>query len=108
MEQRFELQSRTDPEPEELQQDIEQACNLMEDIYAAGEYPKVLVKRSWSKHNPIITGEIARPKAYRWYLLRELYKLAENELGASTKETGLHMHIRIRGEGSSPPACQNL
>jgi len=55
----------------------------MEDIYAGGEYPKVLVKRSWSEHNPIITGEIARPKAYRWYLLRELTKLAEK--GAEIK-----------------------
>ncbi|MBN2732634.1 MAG: AMP nucleosidase, partial [Balneolaceae bacterium] len=35
------------------------------------------------KHNPIITGEIARPKAYRWYLLRELYKLADK--GATIK-----------------------
>lgn len=83
MEQRFELHSETDYEPKELQQNIEQACNLMEDIYAGGEYPKVLVKRSWSKHNPIITGEIARPKAYRWYLLRELYKLADK--GATIK-----------------------
>lgn len=49
----------------------------MEDIYDGGEYPKVLVKRLWSKHNPIITGEIAKPRAYRWYLLRELTKLAE-------------------------------
>ena len=55
----------------------------MEDIYAGGEYPKVLVKRSWSEHNPIITGELARPKAYRWYLLRELTKLAEK--GAEIK-----------------------
>lgn len=83
MEQRFEFHSETDHKPKELQQNIEQACNLMEDIYAGGEYPKVLVKRSWSKHNPIITGEIARPKAYRWYLLRELYKLADK--GATIK-----------------------
>jgi AMP nucleosidase len=49
----------------------------MENIYENGEYPKLLVKRSWSKHNPIITGEMAKPEAFRWYLLRELKKLAE-------------------------------
>lgn len=66
-----------------LDQKIEQACNLMESIYEDGEYPKVLVKRSWSKHNPVITGEMAKPKAYRWYLFRELRKLAEK--GATIK-----------------------
>lgn len=60
-----------------IPQMVEQACDLMEDIYDGGEYPKVLVKRSWSKHNPVITGEMAKPRAYRWYLLRELTKLAE-------------------------------
>jgi len=60
-----------------LEENIDKACNLMETIYEAGEYPKVLVKRSWSKHNPIITGEMAKPEAYRWYLHRELKKLAE-------------------------------
>jgi AMP nucleosidase len=83
MEKRFELDTDTDHTSEALQQHIQEACDLMEDIYAGGEYPKLLVKRSWSKHNPIITGEIARPKAYRWYLLRELYKLANK--GAALK-----------------------
>lgn len=83
MEKRFEHHADTNHEPEALRQDIKEACDLMEDIYAGGEYPKVLVKRSWSKHNPIITGEIARPKAYRWYLLRELHKLAKK--GATLK-----------------------
>lgn len=55
----------------------------MEKIYSEGDYPKLLVKRTWSKHNPIITGEIAFPHAYRWYLTRELYKLAEK--GAEIK-----------------------
>jgi len=83
MEKRFEHHADTNHEPEALRQDIEEACDLMEDIYAGGEYPKVLVKRSRSKHNPIITREIARPKAYRWYLLRELHKLAKK--GATLK-----------------------
>ena len=83
MDQRFELHADTEYEPDVLRQNIEKACDLMEDIYDGGEYPKVLVKRSWSKHNPVIAGEIARPKAYRWYLLRELYKLADK--GATIK-----------------------
>ncbi|MDX1672280.1 MAG: AMP nucleosidase [Balneolaceae bacterium] len=83
MADRIEIKSDDLDSQEELQKKIEEACDYMEQIYEEGEYPKVLVKRSWSKHNPIITGEIARPKAYRWYLLRELYKLAEK--GATIK-----------------------
>jgi len=56
---------------------IDQACDMMERIYQNGDYPKLSVKRSWSKHNPIITGEMAVPSAYRWYLKRELFKLLE-------------------------------
>lgn len=62
---------------------IEKACDLMEEIYKNGDYPKLTVKRAWSEHNPIITGEIAVPSAYRWYLIRELRKLAEK--GAEIK-----------------------
>ncbi|MEX0894415.1 MAG: AMP nucleosidase [Balneolaceae bacterium] len=67
----------------EIRQAIKKTCDLMESIYANGEYPKLMVKRSWSKHNPVITGEIAMPGAYRWYLSRELKKLAEK--GAEIK-----------------------
>ncbi len=83
MEKRFELDADNNLETHQIEEQIEEACDLMEDIYAGGEYPKVLVKRSWSKHNPIITGEMAKPEAYRWYLLRELRKLAEK--GATIK-----------------------
>lgn len=77
MAERFEFESENISSEAEINNHVEQACNIMESIYEDGEYPKVLVKRSWSKHNPIITGEMAKPKAYRWYLLRELKKLAE-------------------------------
>lgn len=76
MSDRFKLQSEDIHSQAEINNQIEKACDIMESIYANGEYPNVLVKRSWSKHNPVITGEIARPKSYRWYLLRELKKLA--------------------------------
>ncbi|TVQ66359.1 MAG: AMP nucleosidase [Balneolaceae bacterium] len=59
----------------ELDAIVEEACDLMESIYSEGDYPKLMVKRSWSEHNPIITGEIAVPSAYRWYLKRELRRL---------------------------------
>ncbi len=59
----------------QMRKAIEEACELMEKIYQNGEYPKLMIKRSWSKHNPIISGEMAMPAAYFWYLSRELYKL---------------------------------
>lgn len=62
---------------------VEKACNLMEKIYRDGDYPKLMVKRSWSEHNPIITGEMALPSAYRWYIKRELRKLLDK--GANMK-----------------------
>lgn len=77
MAERFEFQSEDISSEAEINKHVEEACDIMESIYENGEYPKVLVKRSWSKHNPIITGEMAKPKAYRWYLHRELKKLAE-------------------------------
>lgn len=60
----------------QLQARIEHACDWMEEIYGRGMYARVTVVRHWSKHNPIISGKIARPTAYRWYLKRELLKLA--------------------------------
>ncbi|MCW9706878.1 AMP nucleosidase [Fodinibius salsisoli] len=77
MADRFEFQAEEDlNSTSDIHPIVEQACDTMESIYQGGEYPKVLVKRSWSKHNPIITGEMARPKSFRWYLVRELKKLA--------------------------------
>ena len=72
---------------DDLDAKIAEACDLMERIYAAGHYPKVTVRRHWSAHNPVISGEMARPSAYRWYLSRELRKLvlkgAEIHIGPS-------------------------
>ena len=61
---------------EVLRERIELACDIMEKNYAADCYSKIRVLRHWSKHNPTISGEIARPSAYRWYLRREMFKLA--------------------------------
>lgn len=63
---------------------IGQACDRIESIYHKdGFYPKLVVERSWSTHNPVITGEFARPRSYRWYLAREIRKLADK--GADLK-----------------------
>jgi AMP nucleosidase len=77
MDQRLEIKKEDYSSKKKLEAVIEKACDLMEEIYDNGEYPKLTVKREWSKHNPIITGEIAVPKAYRWYLSREIYKLVD-------------------------------
>lgn len=63
---------------EEILKKIECACNRMEEIYNEGYYPKMKVFRKWSKHNPVIEGEFAKPGIYRWYLKRELAKLVQS------------------------------
>ncbi|HLU49566.1 MAG TPA: AMP nucleosidase, partial [Planctomycetota bacterium] len=55
----------------------EDACDVLERIYESGSYPRLTVDRHWSRHNPRISGQIARPAAVRWYLRRELKKLLE-------------------------------
>lgn len=47
-------------------------CEAMESIDLDGFYSVVEVVRPWSKHNPRITGEFARPSAIRRYLEREI------------------------------------
>ncbi|MEO1023227.1 MAG: AMP nucleosidase [Bacteroidota bacterium] len=61
----------------ERERAVERAFLAMENIYASGQYPKMIVHRSWSAHNPEIEGEIAQPAAYRWYLLREMERLLD-------------------------------
>ncbi|HKJ30385.1 MAG TPA: hypothetical protein VKA34_01100 [Balneolales bacterium] len=83
MNKSFEFHKNKSDSRDKINEAIEKACNLMENIYDSGSYPKLIVKRSWSKHNPIITGEFARPRAYRWYLSREIKKLIQK--GAEIK-----------------------
>ena len=77
MEKRLVINAESFSNEEELNDKVIQACDLMEAIYSDGDYPKLMVKRSWSEHNPIITGEMALPSAYRWYLTREMKRLLE-------------------------------
>jgi AMP nucleosidase len=50
-------------------------CDACEAIDADGWYPVIEVVRPWSRHNPRITGEFARPRTIRRYLERELAAL---------------------------------
>lgn len=59
-----------------LTKKVDAACDFMEKIYKNKFYPNVKVTRAWSEHNPVIEGEFAKPDVYRWYLRRELAKLA--------------------------------
>jgi AMP nucleosidase len=59
-----------------LENRIADACDWMETHYQRGFYIEVTVSRHWSRHNPVLSGEVARPAAYRWYLERELSSLA--------------------------------
>ena len=77
MSKKLEISNKHSSGEKELNQTVESVCDLMEKIYREGDYPKLMVKRSWSEHNPIIAGEMALPGAYRWYLKREIKKLIE-------------------------------
>ena len=76
MTDKIELHRAENETDEQLIERIDQACDHMERIYAGGHYPRLTVERSWSRHNPVICGEMARPSTYRWYLTRELLRLA--------------------------------
>jgi AMP nucleosidase len=56
--------------------EITQLCGAMEAAASAGRYPLLTVGRPWSAHNPVLQGEFAAPAAIRWYLERELARLA--------------------------------
>ncbi len=55
---------------------VAQLCDAMEETDKAGYYPRLTVERPWSVHNPVLEGEFAAPRAIRWYLERELGRLA--------------------------------
>ncbi|MEX0779766.1 MAG: AMP nucleosidase [Balneolales bacterium] len=83
MSQIFEINNEKGENSDFVEGELKKACGLMESIYESGYYPKLEIERTWSEHNPLISGEFAKPKVYRWYLLRELGKLAEK--GAQMK-----------------------
>jgi AMP nucleosidase len=62
--------------PDQHAERIEQLCRAMEKADQAGYYSRLTVERPWSVHNPVLDGEFAAPGAIRWYLARELGRLA--------------------------------
>src|SRR5499427_6924804 len=56
--------------------EVGRLCDAMEAADRAGRYPRLTVERPWSAHNPVLEGEFASPGAIRWYLERELNRLA--------------------------------
>lgn len=51
---------------------VERLLDTLASIDGEGWYPELEVIRPWSRHNPKLTGEFARPGAVRGYLAREL------------------------------------
>ena len=100
MRKRLKLQAGEDEA--DLRVRIEDVCERMEKIYEVGSYSKITVIRHWSKHNPNISGEIARPSAYRWYLRRELLKLVQQ--GAEIQIEPSHARIDL----SSPSLLKKI
>ena len=61
--------------------EIARLVDAMEAAASAGRYPLLTVGRPWSVHNPVLQGEFAAPGAIRWYLERELARLAARGAG---------------------------
>ncbi|HEX6755160.1 MAG TPA: hypothetical protein VF109_04365 [Mycobacteriales bacterium] len=62
--------------PEQAAAEVARLCDTLEVADADGAYGKLTVERPWSRHNPVLDGEFACPRAVRWYLERELLRLA--------------------------------
>jgi AMP nucleosidase len=74
--------------------EIERLCDAMEAADRAGRYPRLTVERPWSVHNPVLEGEFASPAAIRWYLERELGRLAASgaRISVSPGREALDLH----------------
>ncbi|MDK3155361.1 hypothetical protein QPK87_02015 [Kamptonema cortianum] len=76
-----------------LESEITRLLRRMEAIDQSGHYAELIIHRSWSKHNPTISGEFSRPKVFAWYLKREIRRLlsrgARIELHSSRLKTPL-------------------
>ena len=55
---------------------VPKLCDAMDEVSTSGRYSRLTVRRPWSVHNPVLDGEFAAPAAIRWYLERELGRLA--------------------------------
>jgi AMP nucleosidase len=80
--------------PAERAAEIARLCDAMEADDAEGRYPQLTVERPWSVHNPVLEGEFAEPGAIRWYLERELGRLAADgaRVSVSPGRDALDLH----------------
>src|SRR5580693_8060142 len=74
--------------------EITRLCDAMEAADAAGRYPQLTVERPWSVHNPVLEGEFAAPRAIRWYLERELGRLAADGARISVRPGRAALDLR--------------
>jgi AMP nucleosidase len=74
--------------------EIGRLCDAMETAAKEGRYPKLVVERPSSVHNPRLEGEFASPGALRWYLERELGRLAVDgaRISVSRGREALDLH----------------
>ena len=74
--------------------EIARLCDAMEAADQAGRYPRLMVERPWSADNPVLEGEFASPGAIRWYLERELSRLADRgaRISVSAGREALDLH----------------
>jgi AMP nucleosidase len=74
--------------------EVRRLCDAMEAAAQSGHYPRLTVERPWSVHNPLLEGEFASPKAIRWYLERELSRLAADgaRISVSPGREALDLH----------------
>ncbi len=59
------------------EQEVRTVCDKMDELFENGFYPHLEIFREYSKYNPRLTGEMAHPTVFRWYLKRELLRLLE-------------------------------
>jgi AMP nucleosidase len=74
--------------------EIGRLCDAMEAAAKEGRYPRLVVERPSSVHNPRLEGEFASPGALRWYLERELGRLAADgaRISVSSGRQALDLH----------------
>ncbi len=81
--------------------EIESLCDAMEAAGQAGCYPRLTVERPWSRHNPVLEGEFSSPRAIRWYLERELGRLAAAGARISVSDGRKALDLRDPGIGAA-------
>src|SRR5258705_142354 len=96
----------TDLDAEAVGRAVTDLCDAAAEIDAAGDYPAIDVQRPWSVHNPMITGEFARPNAIRSYLERELHALLT--MGATVTVRPSRPAVAIVDIGAGPSNAKTV